>query len=292
MTCKTSQRGGFGFGLSRELTEALLKVLAVSALQSFVLAGARFSNHTGIVPAHIFKTSSSHGCDKLLLGKMRRSQNYSMVYKSSERKMKLGPMTLATLTSGILIDVEKARSEEKLPWRIVRQGPPQSTKVMNTNVLHQRRIMQAADGDKLPDGCTTKGFERGAGEARIRAASAVVDAGGPFAWERSAWGNAASTACPLLKELLPGMPSSENEYIEPPMARALKSCPIDTCLRYGQINSQSSSEYILNNDAVNELELELELELIQTQMTQKPMLRAEVGMRVRCANKASAECCK
>ena len=34
---------------------------------------------------------------------------------------------------------------------------------------------------------------------------------------------------------------------------------------------------------------ELELELIQTQLAQKPMLRAEVGMRVRCANKASAE---
>jgi len=34
---------------------------------------------------------------------------------------------------------------------------------------------------------------------------------------------------------------------------------------------------------------EHELELIQTQMTQKPVLRAEVGMRVRCANKASAE---
>jgi len=34
---------------------------------------------------------------------------------------------------------------------------------------------------------------------------------------------------------------------------------------------------------------ELELELIQTQMTQKPMLRAEVGTRVRCANKASVE---
>jgi len=32
-----------------------------------------------------------------------------------------------------------------------------------------------------------------------------------------------------------------------------------------------------------------ELELIQTQMAQKPMLRAEVGMSVRCANKASAE---
>jgi hypothetical protein len=32
-----------------------------------------------------------------------------------------------------------------------------------------------------------------------------------------------------------------------------------------------------------------ELELIQTQMAQKPMLRAEVGMRVHCANKASAE---
>jgi hypothetical protein len=39
-----------------------------------------------------------------------------------------------------------------------------------------------------------------------------------------------------------------------------------------------------------ELNIELaELELIQTQMAQKPMLRAEVGMRVRCANKASAE---
>jgi len=35
--------------------------------------------------------------------------------------------------------------------------------------------------------------------------------------------------------------------------------------------------------------IELELELIETQMTQKPMLRAEVGMRMRCANKASAE---
>jgi hypothetical protein len=34
---------------------------------------------------------------------------------------------------------------------------------------------------------------------------------------------------------------------------------------------------------------ELELELIQTQMTQKPVLRAEVGTRVRYANKASAE---
>ena len=35
--------------------------------------------------------------------------------------------------------------------------------------------------------------------------------------------------------------------------------------------------------------VELELELIQTQMTQKPVQREEVGMRVRCANKASAE---
>ena len=33
----------------------------------------------------------------------------------------------------------------------------------------------------------------------------------------------------------------------------------------------------------------LELELIQTQMAQKPMLRAELGMHVRCANNASAE---
>jgi len=41
--------------------------------------------------------------------------------------------------------------------------------------------------------------------------------------------------------------------------------------------------------SVRMFELELVLVLIQTQMAQKPMLRAEVGMRVRCANKASAE---
>ena len=41
--------------------------------------------------------------------------------------------------------------------------------------------------------------------------------------------------------------------------------------------------------ALRGLSQKLELELIQTQMAQKPMLRAEVGMRVRCANKASAE---
>ena len=35
--------------------------------------------------------------------------------------------------------------------------------------------------------------------------------------------------------------------------------------------------------------LELELELTQTQMALKPMLRAEVGMRVRRANKASKQ---
>ena len=35
--------------------------------------------------------------------------------------------------------------------------------------------------------------------------------------------------------------------------------------------------------------VELDIELIQTQMAQKPVLREEVGMRVRCANKASAE---
>ena len=42
-------------------------------------------------------------------------------------------------------------------------------------------------------------------------------------------------------------------------------------------------------DVVVSILMKLELELIQTQMAQKPMLRAEVGMRVRCANKASAE---
>ena len=45
----------------------------------------------------------------------------------------------------------------------------------------------------------------------------------------------------------------------------------------------------LLKETANPTVLELELELIQTQMTEKPMLRAEVGMHARFANKASAE---
>jgi hypothetical protein len=48
----------------------------------------------------------------------------------------------------------------------------------------------------------------------------------------------------------------------------------------------SKTMYININEANDQ---RLELELIQTQMAQKRMLQAEVGMRVRCANKASAE---
>jgi hypothetical protein len=54
---------------------------------------------------------------------------------------------------------------------------------------------------------------------------------------------------------------------------------------YGPILIPRSLDNLLNIILL----AELELELIQTQMAQKPMLRAEVGMRVRCANKASAE---
>jgi len=53
---------------------------------------------------------------------------------------------------------------------------------------------------------------------------------------------------------------------------------------------RNDSFFVLDaDDAAITIVAELELELIQTQMAQKPMLRAEVGMRVRCANKASAE---
>ena len=52
--------------------------------------------------------------------------------------------------------------------------------------------------------------------------------------------------------------------------------------------NQARVVYIYNG-RMRMYHVELELELIQTQMAQKPMLRAEVGMRVRCANKASAE---
>ena len=54
--------------------------------------------------------------------------------------------------------------------------------------------------------------------------------------------------------------------------------------------TESKNLFCLGWDLHNRSLYQLELELIQTQMTQKPMLRAEVGMRVRCANEASAEC--
>ena len=55
------------------------------------------------------------------------------------------------------------------------------------------------------------------------------------------------------------------------------------------IQTQMTQKPMLRAEVGMRVCCELELELIQTQMTQKPMLRAEVGMRVRCANKASAE---
>ena len=58
---------------------------------------------------------------------------------------------------------------------------------------------------------------------------------------------------------------------------------------YGFIYQQATPPRELRMRNANPRPAELELELIQTQMAQKPMLRAEVGMRVRCANKASAE---
>ena len=83
----------------------------------------------------------------------------------------------------------------------------------------------------------------------------------------------------------------------------LRRCTIFCCLLHNLINSMvlATSEIwklvqIKIIRGTSELPcslfcaLELELELIQTQMTQKQMLREEVGMRVRCANKASAEC--
>jgi hypothetical protein len=51
-------------------------------------------------------------------------------------------------------------------------------------------------------------------------------------------------------------------------------------------NTNTRTQYQIK---AKHLSICVQLELIQTQMAQKPMLRAEVGMRVRCANKASAE---
>ena len=44
-----------------------------------------------------------------------------------------------------------------------------------------------------------------------------------------------------------------------------------------------------DNGARGRIALELELELIQTQMTQKPMLRAEVYARALCASQNRKE---
>jgi hypothetical protein len=56
-----------------------------------------------------------------------------------------------------------------------------------------------------------------------------------------------------LKELLPGTLHFENDYVDPPMAKVLKGCPTDTCLRYGQATSQLSPKSILDDDTVNDI---------------------------------------
>jgi len=99
-----------------------------------------------------------------------------------------------------------------------------------------------------------EGSVRGASEARVQAASAVMSAGGPFAWERGRWSGSAFNACPLVKELLPGTLSVGSNDPEPPMSRVLKNCPVKKCLRYGQATSNPSPpQYILNDDAVDDI---------------------------------------
>ena len=77
-----------------------------------------------------------------------------------------------------------------------------------------------------------------------------------------------------------GQPNEEPDYES---KCRCQECPSD------DRDSSSLVYLILSQKQRKTSTLELELELIQTQMAQKPMLRAEVGMRVRCANKSSAE---
>lgn len=142
---------------------------------------------------------------------------------------------------------------EKLQRKSRTEALSMSPKLSNRWIIGRRHMLEAIDGIKIRDGPNPNGFERGAGEERIRAASAVVDAGGPFAWERGPWSSAVTIACPLLKDFSPGRSRSEDGYVGPPMARALKSCPVYTCLRYGQTNSRSSPEHILNDSTVDDI---------------------------------------
>ena len=75
------------------------------------------------------------------------------------------------------------------------------------------------------------------------------------------------------------------DYFENPGFVTLLAPPVDRVL--GPLPG-IDGEVVYDSWLMARMVLEL-LELIQTQMAQKPMLRAEVGMRVRCANKASAE---
>lgn len=123
------------------------------------------------------------------------------------------------------------------------------TKVMNL----WRRVMGKIDDASYRDDLA-EGSIREASEARVLAASAVMSAGGPFAWERGRWSGSAFNACPLVKELLPGTLSVGSIDPEPPMSRVLKNCPIKKCLRYGQATSNPSPpQYILNDNAVDDI---------------------------------------
>ena len=74
------------------------------------------------------------------------------------------------------------------------------------SVSHTEPISSFSSGSSREStaGRSSRGrLVRGVGDARLRAARAVLDTSGPFAWERGSWRSPVTNACALLKELLP-----------------------------------------------------------------------------------------
>ena len=80
--------------------------------------------------------------------------------------------------------------------------------------------------------------------------------------------------------------------LHPQLAQRLRTCRSVMHLRFSLGPIDEVFQFTTQRSSCKQFQIrnvQHELEVIQTQVTQKPVLRAEVGMRARCANKTSAE---
>lgn len=133
------------FGLTRKFHKILLEFLSISALSSFVLAaGARCSNHTGMITSLTTEPSIASKCGTQLSGKLGKSQNDSMDYELLSRISTLGPTSSEIEGTDLWTQVGTAKKRKEKAWyRTIKDGQSKSTKRLN--IFRRQRAMETTE---------------------------------------------------------------------------------------------------------------------------------------------------